>query len=685
MKRNNFFKALGIAALLGIGFTSCENKVPSQGPKENKGIENLKVSEHFDWQMQTEAEFKLTAKTNDDSPLTGASFSIYAFNPFNEEGTLTDEAKEVGPLFKGATDEQGKLSTQILVSKATEKLYVCPTYPSLPTVIEVDSEGRNEFSLNIGGKQIHKDAEIVTLKKNSSSFKFLSSYNWYGVPSKLAKPGDVLDASFLATVSNSLPERVSVAKHHKEYIAKDAEPNLILKKEAQVWLTFVHEGADYKNSVGYYTYPVGQEPSSKADIKKHIIAFPNTSLGHDKKGDLVPGDKIQLRYWNEAKQRYEDKFPANTVVAWFLIANAWDQKSYSVNANNRTVYSNEKLNIEKGENKRHNVLLFDKKRELLLLGFEDLNRDSQSCDHDFNDATFYTKVLPFDAVDDTDLEDVDDPEEEEEEEEEDNYCYFNSGTLAYEDLWPSKGDYDFNDLVIDYKYKLYTDYCGKYIKKLKLKYTVYAIGASFHNGFAIQFPVPANLVKSVDGAVLKHDYLNVAPNGTEKGQSMAVVPVFDDAYDILPWKSGVFVNTSKGSEYSKPVSKTITIEFTKFIPIRTLGLPPYNPFMIVNHKDEKRFAEVHLPNYPPSDLANEELWGTLDDDSDMTKRRSYLSDRNLPWALNIPAPFAYPYEKVDITEAHLHFAKWAESSGTIYRDWYRNRPGYRNSSNIYSK
>ncbi len=27
------------------------------------------------------------------------------------------------------------------------------------------------------------------------------------------------------------------------------------------------------------------------------------------------------------------------------------------------------------------------------------------------------------------------------------------GTLAFEDLWPGKGDYDFNDLVLDYRFK----------------------------------------------------------------------------------------------------------------------------------------------------------------------------------------------------------------------------------------
>ncbi len=29
-----------------------------------------------------------------------------------------------------------------------------------------------------------------------------------------------------------------------------------------------------------------------------------------------------------------------------------------------------------------------------------------------------------------------------------------TGTLAYEDLWPGKGDYDFNDLVVDYDFDI---------------------------------------------------------------------------------------------------------------------------------------------------------------------------------------------------------------------------------------
>jgi hypothetical protein len=32
--------------------------------------------------------------------------------------------------------------------------------------------------------------------------------------------------------------------------------------------------------------------------------------------------------------------------------------------------------------------------------------------------------------------------------------FLTAGTLAFEDLWPSTGDYDFNDLVVDYDFKI---------------------------------------------------------------------------------------------------------------------------------------------------------------------------------------------------------------------------------------
>ena len=113
-----------------------------------------------------------------------------------------------------------------------------------------------------------------------------------------------------------------------------------------------------------------------------------------------------------------------------------------------------------------------------------------------------------------------------------------------------------------------------------------------------------------------------------------------------------------------------------------IGTPPYNPFIVIN---QVRGVEVHLPDNAPTDKADQSLFGTADDNSNASAGRYYKTSNNLPWAINTGAQFAYPSEKSEITQAYLKFAGWAESSGSLYPDWFSNTgSGYRNNALIYS-
>jgi LruC domain-containing protein len=92
---------------------------------------------------------------------------------------------------------------------------------------------------------------------------------------------------------------------------------------------------------------------------------------------------------------------------------------------------------------------------------------------------------------------------------------------------------------------------------------------------------------------------------------------------------------------------------------------------------------VHLPNYPPTDLADQNKLGVWDDDSDVVTGKYYLMANNLPWAITIYESFDYPIEKQDITWVHLKFAEWAVSGGVLFPNWYKNITGYRNNALIY--
>jgi len=256
------------------------------------------------------------------------------------------------------------------------------------------------------------------------------------------------------------------------------------------------------------------------------------------------------------------------------------------------------------------------------------------------------------------------------------------GTLAYEDLWPGKGDYDFNDLVLDYKFVVTSDVNNK-IEKIEARFIIKAFGAALENGFGFQLSdaiTPADL--TVTGYNLTESYITLSGNGTEAGQTKPTIIVYDNAFNQMSHPGvGIGVNTEPAAPYITPDTIDILITFpADTYTFTDLDLPNFNPFLIV---DLTRGIEVHLPDYPPTDLADPSYFGTFEDDSDAGSGRYYKTENNLPWAINIYETFDYPKEKISIIDAHLRFAEWAESNGVIYPDWYQDNPGYRNDSNIY--
>ena len=267
-----------------------------------------------------------------------------------------------------------------------------------------------------------------------------------------------------------------------------------------------------------------------------------------------------------------------------------------------------------------------------------------------------------------------------------------TGTLAYEDLWPYKGDYDFNDLVINYDFSITKD-AQENVQNITATFIVYAFGASFHNGFGFQFPnVAPNRIKSVTGYnIAPNSIFSLTTNGLEKKQSKATVIVYDDSWRLMPYPGkGIGVNTEMDAPFVTPDTIVMHITFYDngtFAPggavqYNTLDIGNFNPFIVVN---QQRGVEVHLPNHAPTDLVDKDLLGTGDDNSIPAEGRFYKTKKNLPWAINIPQVFIWPIEKQDITQAYNYFGEWAESDGTLFPDWYEDKAGYRNNSLLYTK
>lgn len=256
------------------------------------------------------------------------------------------------------------------------------------------------------------------------------------------------------------------------------------------------------------------------------------------------------------------------------------------------------------------------------------------------------------------------------------------GSLAFEDLWPGKGDYDFNDLVLDYQFNIVTNSANKVTEVLS-NFAIRAVGAGYANGFGFQLNsdniLPADI--SVEGTVLDENYITLNTNGTEANQSKITVIVFDNVNKIMPPTSGFGVNVIPSSPYVDPDTVVINIGFTpnKYA-ISDLNLSNFNPFLIIN---KERGKEVHLPNYPPTSLVTASYFGSGQDNSDPSIGIYYKTANNLPWAIKIASSYDYTIESNQITNAFLKFASWAESSGVQFPDWYLPNSGYRNTASIY--
>ena len=265
-----------------------------------------------------------------------------------------------------------------------------------------------------------------------------------------------------------------------------------------------------------------------------------------------------------------------------------------------------------------------------------------------------------------------------------------SGTLAYEDLWPGKGDFDFNDMVVDYEFNIVKNN-QEVVQNITATFVLKAFGASLHNGFGFTLPTvnPGDIVSVSGYDVANNSTFSIASNGLENGQSKATIIVFDDTYRIMPTTTGgTGANTDLAYGYNEPATVVVNIVFAdNAITYDELNIGSFNPFIIVgttvNGAPGSRGKEIHLPNYEPSDLFDTSYFGQSNDDSSPAEGRYFISANNLPSAINIAEKFDWVTESQDVTKAYNTFSDWAQSSGSDYPDWYKDLIGYRNISLIY--
>jgi len=670
-----------VLIIFAIIVTSCqkEEEFSNNNPiAQITKMEDLKVNENFSFKTTKEIIFSIKTLDFSGKPMPNVVIS----------GITPETNTKSSTIFTAITDANGILQFKRELPSYYSEIVLATLFMGYPREVTVPIiNGRVDFTYGGIITPTKSTSNTIIPQSTNPNHVFLGTIKSDGTPNYLVE-NDIFDAQFLTNINATLPEQRPVPTFNPQYIAQGTETDVKLNEACDVWVTFVTEGAGYKNILGFYTYNINNPPTSVSQIGNVTIVFPNASMTNSG-GGLNPGNKVKI-----------GTFPAGTGIGWVLIADGW--RNSMVTAGYNTFYSNPQFNPETNPTlKRHNVYLYDQGRNLFLIGFEDIRRD-QNSDNDFNDLVFYVKSNPITAIvntntpsvintlPDTDGDGVSDPYDEypNDANKAFNNYYPNSnnfGTLAFEDLWPATGDYDFNDVVVDYRVNQITNAQNKVVE-IKANFVPRATGASFQNGFGFALPISNSLISNVTGYKLTDNYINLNSNGTEIGNINAVIFAFDNAYKTFKNLNGNNNNGFAGINTTinglKGIADTLKLTIILNTPtsMSSLGNPPYNPFIV---KNKQRGYEIHLPDMQPTVLANSAVFGTVNDKS-VPPSKYYRNENNLPWAINIAEKFDYPIEKVQIIQAYKKFASWAQSNGAIFTDWYKiNNSNYRNNELIY--
>jgi len=688
-----------LVAAAALSFTSCiKNDVENNNPN---------TVEEFNFKTTIRKDLDLTLKSMQNAAVPGVVLEVYFQSPFNSDGQYLES---VSPVAKLLTDSEGKVNLNMDIPSYLKSIYLVTKFPGYgnPDTISL-SETTSEITIHPAGYSSTAASNVSSLRSGLSKAPVNTAFTPYmlpslsnvwslgtfktnGVPNFLVT-SDVITALLKSKINASLPEYQSVPTTNPQFLANPQAANITLIDSCEVWATFVTEGAAWLNTLGYFYYPTNTPPSTVAQISKRIVMFPNASLGGFG-GSMAEGYKVKLKYFNDKTGLWSEVFPPNVTIGWFLIASGY--KNNTVTNGSYWDYSIDVLN-DATIKPQQNIILWDRTEEKMIIGFEDQKRiPSIKGDQDFNDAIFYATFNPIAAVKIEDMNLIKVPNDQDgdgvtdaldEFPKDASKAFYNYspgkdlyGTLAFEDLWPSKGDYDFNDFVTDYNFTTITNTQNKVVDIIA-NFKVRASGASLHNGFAFQLGVSPDMIASVTGTKKYTSKITLNANGTEAKQSKAVITVVDDVFSLF---NAQMVNTVPGGVTLPEENITITIHLKTPALISDLGVPPYNPF-IISGIDGGRGREVHLAGMAPTDLIDATLFGKGDDRSNVAANQFYVAALSFPWALKLPVSFDYPIENTEISKALLKFDEWVKSKGVNYPDWYLDKANYRNASLIYKK
>jgi len=222
-----------------------------------------------------------------------------------------------------------------------------------------------------------KEPVTVPVEFTETTYQTLGTFDEFGKPNYLAGR-DVITSDLLSFINTNLPQNKDLRNTNPQLLSNPPIADIVITRQSEVSVTYVSSETAFTEAFAFYTYPTGKPPASAKDIKTITYVFPNTGKGTT----LQPGDKVKIGNFN-----------SGTSIGFVLLENGWDAETKTLN--NKVVHfcSNDVLNPEVDiALKKHAVFIIYTPENKILIGFENLDRTTPQCNHDFNDYVFYASV-----------------------------------------------------------------------------------------------------------------------------------------------------------------------------------------------------------------------------------------------------------------------------------------------------
>lgn len=421
-----------------------------------------------------------------------------------------------------------------------------------------------------------------------TEFVYLSKYTNRGVPDRLNRDEhdlnikQIISSRLVNEINTNLPGGVTVVKKHPEWIRKS---DLITHNSCEITISFITEGAGYKNALAYYVYDRASPPNRFSDISKIFVVFPNASkIGGG--GKLSAGDTMKLVYEDLSTETVDGKkilltanyiFPVNKGIGFVCLANQWKADGTPgahLNTNHRMYSSDPALNPEYNDSLKHHCINYRSSVDdsKIIFGFEDLRRDHYS-DDDFNDLVFLVTPSPISSIDVTSFNSMS------------KQSY--NGHILCEDIEEATSDFDYNDLTLKYDITEHVDDDDGKIGCLYMKFQGKHRGALYNHDFGVIIP---GIKSQTDCKIYREVYVT-ENGGVEKkcitsqiiGSGSDKIPIIKNTKSFLV---GDYTNTT-GPNNVLPSYVVLKILFPTHVSRSELNntVMPYRFYIDVYTKD----------------------------------------------------------------------------------------------------